>query len=46
VDRLLQYVTAGGANYSFGLKLAEEVIYQGSNHPNMVKKKPTIIFSE
>ena len=44
VDRLLQYVVASRTNYSSGLKLEEEIIYRGSNHPNVVKKKPTVIF--
>ena len=44
VDMLLQYVAVGGTNYSSGLKLAEEIIYWESSHPDVVKKKPTIIF--
>ena len=44
VDMILQYVAEGGTNYSSGLKLAEEIIYRGSSHPDVVKKKPTIIF--
>ena len=43
MDMILQYVVAGGTNYSYGLKLAEEIIYRGSSHPDVVKK-PTVIF--
>ena len=43
VDMILQYVVAGGTNYSSGLKLVEEIIYWGSSHPDVVKK-PTVIF--
>ena len=44
VDRILQYVAAGGTNYSYGLKLGEEIIYRESSHPDVVKTKPPIIF--
>ena len=44
VDRPLQYVAAGGTNYSSSLKLEEEIIYQGSSHLDVVKKNPTVIF--
>ena len=43
VDRHIQYVAVGGTNYSSGLKLAEEIIYRGSSHPDVVKK-PMVIF--
>ena len=44
VDMVLQYVAIGGTNYSSSLKLEEEIIYRGSSHPDMVKKKLTVIF--
>ena len=44
MDRILQYVVASGTNYSSGLKLEEEIIYRGSNHPDVVKKNPMVIF--
>ena len=44
VHRNLQYVAAGGTNYSSSLKLAEEIIYWGSSHPDVVKKRPMVIF--
>ena len=44
LGKLLQYVAAGGTNYSCGLKLPEEIIYRGCSHPDVVKKKPPIIF--
>ena len=43
VDRILQYVAAGGTNYSFGMKLVEEIIDRGSSHRDVVMK-PKVIF--
>ena len=43
MDNILQYVAAGGTNYSYGMKLAEEIIDQGSSHPDVVKN-PMVIF--
>eukprot|EP01018_Ginkgo_biloba_P007841 Gb_06198 [translate_table: standard] len=44
VDSLVIYTADGGTSYSYGLKLAEEVIVRGSKDPNVGKKKPTVIF--
>lgn len=44
VDCLFQYDAQGLTSYSSGLTMAEEVIFQGSNDPNVEKKKPIINF--